>query len=1070
MERFKKILALVLSVCVMWGMVPGIVSALPGGGYLPVQDFEDFFSTEDMLTEIFSGKIGVDPNVVGKGEFVKNGGYNGSGALMLQGLCTEDKPTKGGMIQATMIVPSSKTDWTGGEYLQFWAKNNSDQSFGLRIELRDSANTPYDLGSVPVPVLYETRPGEGVFNTQKSSGSKRVPIMAGFEGIVKVPLSYFIGLNDYSGIAKIYLGISVMTVPDIPLYLDNFAVVNSSYQDPVEKVYPPTLSNNLIRLNYETMQARYSCNVTTRSENKNIVLTIKNPSGEVLVNKTITPDENGKVTYYYDLPENASSGTYPLTACPEGYNEGYKSSFTYIERQPSSFADVENTAYERAVYILSNLGIITGYEDNTFRPQSEITRAEFTALLVRVLAMTDAAKAKASAPFNDTDGHWSAGNIAVGAEQGLINGYGDGRFGPNDSVTYEQAVKMLVAALGYDDDAIAAGGYPKGYLETGEKIGVTKDIKVTDNRAVRGTVALLLQNTIRSTIKGTGTNLAMENFEDGMDKLRLQTVVEFGDNVLTYGRDYYGEKHTPLLADGLNVYTLEPVVWIYNGKLSVLSNFSSQQNLLRTLDGLTSLTGDTKYKETAVEQIKYQFENNSDSTGVLYAGGHAWLDLNTDDYSHGKVEALEFKAVYPHYELWHEVDAENTEKFIKGLWNSLVTDWSILEITRHGTYNKSMGALWNSAWNNPEPFQELPGLSFFLSGTDLFYGAMKLYEWNKDEGARLWSERLIDLYMRARHPETKLGGMQHSLAKRSKELPADWQENYITEYSWSQYGDRARNQFGPEFGDIAIEPWVIYSADTTLYGAFQLLSSEIYDNVGDAAKKFVNWSVECAEAYAKYGYDAETDKSNMMFADGTIISGYELPRSGYYGLKGVKLAQKPQPAATFAGFASAYRQSKSQIIWDTMCKMAKNHDLGYLGTAAGENLNLNFATTEDSGEMLFGILELYRMTGNKDYLRLAKAMGNNIVFDGYTKGFYLCPNDDVHDVVDYTQFTRTRTKFDGYEPLALLNVEAYNRGTPDLVPKYNSGEGYVADAHDGINSEAPGELRVLYSGRFDAEY
>lgn len=312
--------------------------ALPANGYMPVQDFEDFFTTQDMVSALFSGKIGADPNVISTSGFVKDGGHNGSGALMLKGVCTEENPTKGGMIQALMLVDPAKSNWTGGEYIQFWAKNDSDKPFGLRIELRDGANKAYDLGSVPVPTLYETRPGEGIFITQKSSGSKRIPIPAHFEGIVKVPLSYFINLNDLSNISKIYLGISLMSVPDIPLYLDDFAVVSSSYQDPVEKTYPPTLENNLIRLNYKTMKVRYSCNVSSRSENKNVVLTIKNPGGEVIDNKTLSPDENGKVTYYFDLPENAPSGKYPLSAYPEGYSEkeGYKSSFTYIERKPLS--------------------------------------------------------------------------------------------------------------------------------------------------------------------------------------------------------------------------------------------------------------------------------------------------------------------------------------------------------------------------------------------------------------------------------------------------------------------------------------------------------------------------------------------------------------------------------------------------------------------------------------------------------------------------------------------------------------------------------------------------------------
>ena len=86
----------------------------------------------------------------------------------------------------------------------------------------------------------------------------------------------------------------------------------------------------------------------------------------------------------------------------------------------------------------------------------------------------------------------------------------------------------------------------------------------------------------------------------------LDTVREFADNVLKYGRDTYGPKHTPLFVDGLNIHTHEPVEWIApNGDRWIRSNLASQQNLFRTLGGLTRVTGDPKYKQAATEVIKY---------------------------------------------------------------------------------------------------------------------------------------------------------------------------------------------------------------------------------------------------------------------------------------------------------------------------------------------------------------------------------------------------------------------------------------------------------------------------------
>ena len=83
----------------------------------------------------------------------------------------------------------------------------------------------------------------------------------------------------------------------------------------------------------------------------------------------------------------------------------------------------------------------------------------------------------------------------------------------------------------------------------------------------------------------------------------LHAVREFAENVLKYGRDTYGPKRMPLFVDGLNIHAHEPVKWISpvgdvltatETEEWVLSNFASQQTLLRTLDGLSSVTGDPK--------------------------------------------------------------------------------------------------------------------------------------------------------------------------------------------------------------------------------------------------------------------------------------------------------------------------------------------------------------------------------------------------------------------------------------------------------------------------------------------
>ena len=166
----------------------------------------------------------------------------------------------------------------------------------------------------------------------------------------------------------------------------------------------------------------------------------------------------------------------------------------------AAYSDVEaGTVVSEAVDILSGLNILTGFEDGTFKPAETVTRAQMAAIICRMLGYEDQAQSSmGSTVFNDVAAdHWASGYINVAQAQQIINGYGDGNYGPEDKVTYEQAVKMIVSALGYDLAAQAKGGYPTGYLAIASAEGITKNAngKVGD-AAVRGTIAVLVYNSL----------------------------------------------------------------------------------------------------------------------------------------------------------------------------------------------------------------------------------------------------------------------------------------------------------------------------------------------------------------------------------------------------------------------------------------------------------------------------------------------------------------------------------------------------------------------------------------------
>ena len=187
-------------------------------------------------------------------------------------------------------------------------------------------------------------------------------------------------------------------------------------------------------------------------------------------------------------------------------------------------ADVEGTDYEDAVTRLSALEILSGFPDGTFRPDETVTRAQFAKIMVTALGVGEAAKyAAGETKFADVAAdHWAAGYINVASDMGIINGYGNGTFGPEDQVTYAQAVTMIVRGLGYEPKAQAMGGYPGGYLAVAAEKEITEDVNVVNTlAATRGDVALMVDASLDVPMMVQTTWGQYPEYEEDEDKTLL---------------------------------------------------------------------------------------------------------------------------------------------------------------------------------------------------------------------------------------------------------------------------------------------------------------------------------------------------------------------------------------------------------------------------------------------------------------------------------------------------------------------------------------------------------------------
>lgn len=214
------------------------------------------------------------------------------------------------------------------------------------------------------------------------------------------------------------------------------------------------------------------------------------------------------------------------------------------------FPDVESTAsYAQAVQELSALDVISGYDDGTFGPDKLVTRAEITKMIVDALAERSSAEASTeSTKFADVSAdHWAKGYINQGVANGFIAGMSDTEFDPDANVTYVQAQKMLVSAIGYETYAQAQGGWPTGYKTYAASLDITKGISgIKDSTELtRAQVAQMIDNAMDAPLcviaswktEWNGSKTPNLEVRDGKEGRAYETLfTEKHDAYKVYGR------------------------------------------------------------------------------------------------------------------------------------------------------------------------------------------------------------------------------------------------------------------------------------------------------------------------------------------------------------------------------------------------------------------------------------------------------------------------------------------------------------------------------------------------------
>ena len=258
-------------------------------------------------------------------------------------------------------------------------------------------------------------------------------------------------------------------------------------------------------------------------------------------------------------------------------------SLVTISAGAKDFADDEKITYDEAVAVISEIGVVDGYEDGNFNPQGSLTRGAAAKIICNmILGPTTAAELHAdTAPYKDVPtNHTFAGYIAYCAKEGIISGYADGTFRPAGTLTGYAFMKMLLGALGYDAaiEGYTGANWSINVAKQAINVGLNKSLEGEFNgvKAVNREEAALYafntlkadlveyDTTINTTINGQTVTIgnskakAMEWLNSASRQRNIKD-----DKYIQFAEQYFTKLY---LTEGTDVFGRPDREWEYKGK------------------------------------------------------------------------------------------------------------------------------------------------------------------------------------------------------------------------------------------------------------------------------------------------------------------------------------------------------------------------------------------------------------------------------------------------------------------------------------------------------------------------
>lgn len=488
----------------------------------------------------------------------------------------------------------------------------------------------------------------------------------------------------------------------------------------------------------------------------------------------------------------------------------------------------------------------------------------------------------------------------------------------------------------------------------------------------------------------------------------IDTVEEHVDRV----NESFSHERGVLLVDELNLKTGEPLVW--EGHL--LSNLACQQNVLRTLDALGTLTETNRYHQQADRWIGCALEKlSAPASDLFYWGGHTSYDLLTDKPVLGNHE---MKCVYPHCAYLHGVDANSTNQFIKAFWHTHILDWPSLLFNRHENYES-----WKEKWHTkfaggPLPIVENSALSFVNTGSDLILSGVMLHALDGDETPLRWAKHLLSRYDDIRHPETGLAGYQFNHRKPCR-VHASFKPPFDQHEDLNEATVVTNGVIRIRYGRAAV----------TWLNATEVLAEK-------KAKPFRDLVIADLRALAEYCYNWDDHCFYPAINDGTRLYP-ENTNEGIGYCSPAKLRKVPADGLMFLSYARAFKVTGIEFFRQRAFHLAEGIGWGNLQSA----VDFESTTSPQSNEAwanagqndvcaLFGLLDLYAAIEEKVLLQSATSLGRHLQREYQVNGLLVSGN------------RREQTNIDSALPLALLHLERANQENCVDLPAFHPNNTY----------------------------